>query len=512
MGDTYCHLRTSRNRYKHLVQTFAYSTKCDAKEDAGPSLVDPKVKALREKLIYCDYLDRQKVTMNYMKRFYLKKKIEYARSQARVDKLTNVPVYSVLLDRRDDESEDDRSQEERLTRSVKPVHMPYASTDEYSSVNATSSSSDSNESNFDEGAIPLSDKYKDLYDRYLEEKKAALGRGKELALKDYMEETDTDPSSYKTDLSNVPPNWMVDVEQYDDTLQDDTWLSNYGTPDPNSSISSVPCGGCGALLHCKDHALPGYLPSELFLGRKERQLRTMICQRCHFMKYYNTTLEVKVSADVYPELLRVIKRKKCAVILMVDLTDFPCSIWPEIKSVLHPATPVFVVGNKIDLLPQDSQHFFAHVKECLSKAVESTGIQKERIRHIALVSAKTGYGVEELINKLHSLWKYKGKQVDSKILLRREKIHILLEIYILIFFRRRLCHWMHKRWQVLAVQCVAAVRLLQGKGCGSHTTRDHLALAGHNFELAEISYFESPQVEALFESVAIEKGTTVQTS
>ncbi|KMQ89266.1 nitric oxide-associated protein 1-like protein [Lasius niger] len=408
VGDTYCHLRTSRDRYKHLVQTFAYSTKCDAKEDAGPSLVDPKVKALREKLIYCDYLDRQKVTMNYMKRFYLKKKIEYARSQARVDKLTNVPVYSVLLDRRDDESEDDRSQEERLTRSVKPVHMPYASTDDYSSVNATSSSSDSNESNFDEGAIPLSDKYKDLYDRYLEEKKAALGRGKELALKDYMEETDTDPSSYKTDLSNVPPNWMVDVEQYDDTLQDDTWLSNYGTPDPNSSISSVPCGGCGALLHCKDHALPGYLPSELFLGRKERQLRTMICQRCHFMKYYNTTLEVKVSADVYPELLRVIKRKKCAVILMVDLTDFPCSIWPEIKSVLHPATPVFVVGNKIDLLPQDSQHFFAHVKECLSKAVESTGIQKERIRHIALVSAKTGYGVEELINKLHSLWKYKG--------------------------------------------------------------------------------------------------------
>lgn len=411
MDNTYCHLRTSRTRYKELIQTFAYSTKCDTKKDAAPSLMDPRVEALREKLIYCDYLDRKKVRMDFMKRFILKKKTEYVQSQERVNRLVNVPVYSILLDRRDDEGNDEgddgRSQKEHpSTKSDKPVHMPYASTDEYKSMNTTASSSD-----FHEDSIPLSDKYKVLYDRYLKEKKVASDRGEQLTLKDYLEETDP---SHKTDLSNVPPNWMVDVEQYDDTMQDNTWLSNYGTPDPNSSISSVPCGGCGALLHCKDHALPGYMPSELFLGKKEKELRIMICQRCHFMKYYNTTLEVKVSADEYPELLKVIKRKKCAVILMVDLTDFPCSIWPEISNVLHSATPVFVVGNKIDLLPQDSRNFFSHVKECLSKAVESSGIKKERIRHVALISAKTGYGIEELINKLHSLWKYKGKHVDSK--------------------------------------------------------------------------------------------------
>ena len=32
------------------------------------------------------------------------------------------------------------------------------------------------------------------------------------------------------------------------------------TPDYESEISSIPSGGCGALLHCKDVALPGYLP------------------------------------------------------------------------------------------------------------------------------------------------------------------------------------------------------------------------------------------------------------
>ncbi|XP_072758076.1 nitric oxide-associated protein 1 [Anoplolepis gracilipes] len=409
VGNTYCHLRTCRNRYKDLIQTFGYSTKYDVRKDAASSL-DPRVEALREKLIYCDYLDCEKVKKSYMNRFLLRKKAESVQSWARFDKLMNEPVYSILLNKRDDESDDSRSlQEEHAeptpTKSTKSVHMPYASTDVYSRVNT--SSDDSNEGNFDERSIPLSDKYKALYDKFLEEKKKAVKEGEELALKDYLEETDTEPLDRK-DLSNVPFNWMVDVEQYDDSLQDNIWLSNYGTPDPNSDVSSVPCGGCGALLHCKDHALPGYLPSELFLKKSDKQLRIMICQRCHFMKYYNTTLEVKVSTDEYPKLLQVIKRKKCAVILMVDLTDFPCSIWPEINSVLHPLTPVFVVGNKIDLLPQDTSHFFTHIKECLSKAVENTGIKKEKIKHVALISAKTGYGIEELINKLHTLWKYKG--------------------------------------------------------------------------------------------------------
>jgi len=357
-----------------------------------------------------------------MKRFTQKKKMEFIDSQMRVDRLMK-PVYSILLDKKNDERDDSHLQEARTeeqpTKPIKSVHMPYASTDEYSSVKT--SSEDLNDSNFDELAIPLNDKYKALYDKYLEEKKVASSKGTKLILKEYLEERETD-SSYKYDLSNVPPNWMVDVEEYDDTLN--MWLDNYGTPDPNSKISSVPCGGCGALLHCKDHALPGYLPSELFLNKSEKKLRVMVCQRCHFMKYYNTTLEVKVSADEYPKLLKVIKTKKCAVILMVDLTDFPCSIWPEINSVLHPLTPVFVVGNKVDLLPQDSPQFLTHVKECLLKAVENTGINKEKIKHIELISAKTGYGIEELINKLHSLWKYKGKYIASKkLILRREKIY-----------------------------------------------------------------------------------------
>lgn len=50
--------------------------------------------------------------------------------------------------------------------------------------------------------------------------------------------------------------WMTDFDNFNDELKDDddsddSWKVNYGTPDPNSEISDVPCGGCGALLHCR---------------------------------------------------------------------------------------------------------------------------------------------------------------------------------------------------------------------------------------------------------------------
>ncbi|XP_018049333.1 PREDICTED: nitric oxide-associated protein 1 isoform X2 [Atta colombica] len=328
IDNTYCHLRTYHYRYK-LIQTFFYSTKCNTKEDGIQSSLDPRVVALREKLIYCDYLDYHKVKISYMKRFVWKKKAENFAKEVRNNELTNVPVYSVLLDEKNEENDEQKyiNAEEDTT---KPIHMPYASTDSYNNVDI---SSEMNENNFDENTISLNSRYKILYEKYLTEKNANLEKEK-FNLQEYLGERDM----YKKDLpSNVPFNWMVDVEQYDDTLQDNTWLSNYGTPDPNSSISSIPCGGCGALLHY-----------------------------------------------------------------------FPCSIWPEINSVLHPLTPVFVVGNKVDLLPQDSKHFFTHVKDCLLKAMEITKIKKENIRHVELISAKTGYGIEELINKLHNIWKYKG--------------------------------------------------------------------------------------------------------
>lgn len=59
-----------------------------------------------------------------------------------------------------------------------------------------------------------------------------------------------------TALSNPSvSNWMSDYECYDESgdMFENTkpWELNYGTPDVSIPISDVPCGGCGAVLHCQ---------------------------------------------------------------------------------------------------------------------------------------------------------------------------------------------------------------------------------------------------------------------
>lgn len=37
--------------------------------------------------------------------------------------------------------------------------------------------------------------------------------------------------------------------------------------------SKIPCSGCGAFLQCADTGLPGYIPSEIFKGRTDNELK-----------------------------------------------------------------------------------------------------------------------------------------------------------------------------------------------------------------------------------------------
>ncbi|XP_052900421.1 nitric oxide-associated protein 1 [Anopheles moucheti] len=200
--------------------------------------------------------------------------------------------------------------------------------------------------------------------------------------------------------------WMSDYEYYDEHDQDARSL--YGTPDRTIPSAKVPCGGCGALLHCIEPNIPGYLPSELFKGKSNEQLLTTICQRCHFLKNYNVAINVTVSADDYIEMLSTMKTEKALAILLVDILDFPCSIWPGLAEILGPQRPIIVVGNKIDLLPQDSSGYLENVRHCLTKSIIESGFSRNNIKNVALVSASTGYGVEELITKIHNVWGTRG--------------------------------------------------------------------------------------------------------
>lgn len=74
---------------------------------------------------------------------------------------------------------------------------------------------------------------------------------------------------------------------------------------------------------------------------------------------------------------------------MVDLLDFPCSIWPEMLALIGNSRPIFLVGNKVDLLPKDSQEYLKHVKRRLIDSVVESGVsvveKKYFLRYLILI-------------------------------------------------------------------------------------------------------------------------------
>lgn len=92
----------------------------------------------------------------------------------------------------------------------------------------------------------------------------------------------------------------------------------------------------------------------------------------------------------------------------MDLLDFPCSIWPGLSEVLGPKRSIIVVGNKVDLLPRDCPGYLDNIRDNLTKTFLEAGFTRNNIKYVSLVSATTGYGVEQLITKIHNVWGTRG--------------------------------------------------------------------------------------------------------
>lgn len=221
-----------------------------------------------------------------------------------------------------------------------------------------------------------------------------------------LEQLDEPKGNLVKDQCNNDLNADSLLEDEDSQLQ--LLIEQQGSADPDYPVSNVPCGGCGAHLHCQQPSLIGFIPKELFEERDDGELRNLLCQRCYFMRFHKTALNVRVDPKMYTKLLEPIKMKRALVLLVVDLLDVPCSIWPKIMDIIGTQKPVVVVGNKVDLLPADGINHLRRVKHSLIRAIEKTPLSQSFIKHVALVSAHTGYGIESLITHIQGSWATKG--------------------------------------------------------------------------------------------------------
>ncbi|KAL8202811.1 UNVERIFIED_CONTAM: hypothetical protein K2H54_025854 [Gekko kuhli] len=200
-----------------------------------------------------------------------------------------------------------------------------------------------------------------------------------------------------------------------------------GSPDPSIPSSGVGCSGCGAELHCRDPALPGYLPSAKYLSllggpgeSPEKTLEDAICQRCWLLIYHQQALRVQVTREEYRNVVSSAVHgslrhgRPPLVLCMADVLDLPDSLPPDLPELVGDQANILVLGNKVDLLPGDSPGYLKRLRERLLEACAHVGLNQhrggpnQRVVDVHLLSAKTGYRVEELISKMQRSWKFNG--------------------------------------------------------------------------------------------------------
>jgi len=139
--------------------------------------------------------------------------------------------------------------------------------------------------------------------------------------------------------------------------------------------------------------------------------KTVICKRCHGLQNFGEaseqlrpgwTDEPLLSQETFRNLLLPIKDKTCVILALVDLFDFNGSVLPELDAIAGD-NPVILAANKADLLPSKmgqvrAESWVRRELEYLSvRSIANVG------GAVRLVSCKTGFGVNSMLNKVNDL-------------------------------------------------------------------------------------------------------------
>jgi ribosome biogenesis GTPase A len=136
--------------------------------------------------------------------------------------------------------------------------------------------------------------------------------------------------------------------------------------------------------------------------------------------------------------------KEALILLVVDLLDFPGSVWPNILELLGKKKRIILVGNKLDLLMPDHGRYIKHInsvmqqeflRKCYESASPSGGGNTDQpdgrgradqsevgggkvFPHVissVCLSARTGLNLELLVEKIFHFWKWNNNSLPGDI-------------------------------------------------------------------------------------------------
>jgi ribosome biogenesis GTPase A len=140
--------------------------------------------------------------------------------------------------------------------------------------------------------------------------------------------------------------------------------------------------------------------------------RPFTCHRCHALENMGVEGRRRVwSAPDFTEQLRALKEKKCVVVLVVDITDFPGSMVYDLPGIISMNNPVIIAVNKMDCIRNRSFNYNGkdrgvaaclvsenYVRRWVLDIAIQFGLPRHQIRRVVPISAKRGWGILQLIN------------------------------------------------------------------------------------------------------------------
>ena len=215
-------------------------------------------------------------------------------------------------------------------------------------------------------------------------------------------------------------------------------VNDFSSVDVNSTII---CNGCGTTLQCTQPNTQGYVPAkklhdlihQLQSNLNEQGVTPLdvntsscskhsgsprqpsdnsfidppICQRCFYLKHYNTALDVTLPADEYKRHLSNLRDSQALILCIVDVIDFPSSLIPALNTIINPDSTVYFIANKVDLLPDLNRKALKRLEtHILSEAYKH--FLDLKVTKLFFVSAKTKRGVDELTDAIITDWGNRG--------------------------------------------------------------------------------------------------------
>ena len=141
-----------------------------------------------------------------------------------------------------------------------------------------------------------------------------------------------------------------------------------------------------------------------------------ICDRCYQLQKHSLSPKTNMTAPNFAEKLATLKDQRCVIVLVVDVTDYPGSMVPDLPGLVAMNNPVLIAANKVDCIIEKDFHYTGNLLRVISRRLSRSHIAhwvreqtanfrlpQSQIKHIFPVSASKGWGVEHLVSSIENL-------------------------------------------------------------------------------------------------------------